>query len=196
MGNELSIGTDEKNMLDVEKGANVTDLAPYFNTGSYLTPHSDIVSLLVMEQQMDVQNEISRVGLRSRAILAKSQDKSELVRLCEPLVRSLLCVGEAKLESPVKGTSTFAQTYASSAPKDSLGRSLSELDLQTRVLKYRCSPLVYSESFMSLPDEVREVVWTQLRDGLAGTTAFAHISAEEKKAILEILSATVPEFKR
>lgn len=196
MGNVLSIGTDEKNMLDVDKGANVTDLSGYFKTDGYLTPHSDIVSLLVMEQQMDVQNEISRVGLRARAILAQSQDKSDLARLCEPLVRRLLCAGEAILESPVKGTSTFAQTYSSSAPKDNLGRSLSDLDLQTRVLKYRCSPLVYSESFKSLPAEAREIVWGQIKEGLSSATAFAHIPAEEKVAILEILAATIPEFKQ
>lgn len=196
MGNELSLGTDEKNTLDTEKGANVTDLRRYFKTGAYLTPHSDIVSLLVMEQQMDVQNEISRVGIRARTLLAKSPDRADLVRLCESLVRSLMGAGEATLESPVQGTSTFAETYAASAPKDGQGRSLSELDLQTRLLKYRCSPLVYSESFKSLPAEVREVVWAEIREGLTGPSAFPHIPTEERKVILGILAETVPGFKK
>src|SRR5438552_3375550 len=37
-------------------GANVTDLARLFDAGAYLSPHSDIVALMVLEHQVRMQN--------------------------------------------------------------------------------------------------------------------------------------------
>ena len=191
MGNELSVGDDEKNHIDVERGANVTDLRRYFDVTPYLTPNSDIAALMVFEQQMHVQNVLTRT------VELTASDPSSLDEACENLVEALLCVGEARLSAPIKGTSAFAQMYAASAPKDKQGRSLSELDLRTRVLKYPCSPLIYSPSFDALPSKAKARVFARLREILTGkdrSPAFAHLSQADRQALLEILKNTKPDF--
>ncbi len=178
LGNELSEGTDELNRLDVEKGANVVDLRRYLDPRPYLTPHSDLVALMVMESQMAVQNAFA------------GGDP-------ETIVEALLGVGEAPLSAPVAGTSGFAERYAASAPTDAQGRSLSQLDLRTRLLRYPCSPLVYSAPFDALPGATREAVWERLAAALkVGGGRFGHLSAEDRRATFEILRDTRPEFAR
>jgi hypothetical protein len=184
LGNELSVGEDANHTIDSERGANVTDLRRYFDPRPYLTPHSDLVALMVAEMQMDVHNELSE--------LARSGDS------VEPLVLALLCSGEAPLASPIRGTADFATAYARGIPKDPKGRSLADLDLQSRLLKYPCNPVIYSEAFDGLPKDVRGQIFARLRailrDGEGGR-AYAHLSAADRAAIGEILQATKPEYR-
>ena len=83
------------------------------------------------------------------------------------LVDALLLVNEAKLTEPIKGTSGYAEQFAAVGPRDPQGRSLRDLDLTTRLLKYPCSYLIYSEAFDGLPVESREYVWQRLFDILS-----------------------------
>ncbi len=46
---------------------------------------------------------------------------------------------------PVQGTSPFAENFAKDSPRDPQGRSLRDLDLTTRLFKYPCSYLIYSQ---------------------------------------------------
>ncbi len=62
---------------------------------------------------------------------ASKETIANIENYSEGLVAGLLCEGEAKLTSPVKGTTAFAKTYSESGPKDSKGRSLYQLDLTT-----------------------------------------------------------------
>ncbi|RYG23594.1 hypothetical protein EON82_13535 [bacterium] len=192
LGNELSVGDDEKNRIDVEKGANVTDLKRYFDVSGYLTPHSDIAALMVFEQQMHVQNVLTRT------VQQTASDESYLDEACEELVEALLCVGEAKLTAPLKGTSAFPASYAAGLPKDSKGRSLGDLDLKSRVLKYPCSPLIYSASFDALPAKAKEGVYKRLKEILTGkdtSGTYAHLTATDRQALLQILKETKSGFK-
>ena len=113
----------------------------------------------------------------------------------DKLVRYLLFSKEYPLEAPVSGTSGFAEEFAARGPRDSKGRSLRDLDLQTRLLKYPCSYLIYSEAFTQLPTEAKTDVLKNLREVLTGKNSspeFAHLSAEDRKAISEILKETLP----
>ena len=178
LGNELSIGTDEMNRIDSERGANVTDLRRYLDPKPYLTPHSDLVALMVMESQLEIGNALARGD-------------------AESIVEALLGVGEARLTAPVAGTGDFAAYYAQTAPKDRQGRSLSELDLKTRLYRYGCSPQVYSRPFAALPQAVRAAVCRRLREILSGeerSSRFSHLSAEDRTATMEILTETLPGF--
>ena len=79
------------------------------------------------------------------------------------------------------------------APRDSLGRSLRDLDLRTRLLRYPCSYLIYSEAFDEMPAIARDRVYLRLWEVLSNRDAsakFARLSQKDRKAILEILSAT------
>jgi hypothetical protein len=68
--------------------------------------------------------------------------------------------------------------------------------LQTRLFRYPCSYLIESAQFDALPGPMRQYVDRRLRDVLTGdnqSAEFAHLSAEDRRAILEILRETHPE---
>ena len=62
-------------------------------------------------------------------------------------------------------------------------RSLRDLDLQTRLFKYRCSYMIYSPAFKALPDGARKAVDARMRQVL---------TSRKDVAVLEILADTLP----
>ena len=102
----------------------------------------------------------------------------------------------AVLGAPLPPGSRRADT-AKRGPRDRQGRSLRDLDLETRLFKYPCSYLVYSPSFAALPEEVKDYVLRRMREILSGqdkSEKFAHMSAADRAAIDEILTDTLPEW--
>jgi hypothetical protein len=212
MGNEPARGDDQNSTIDTARGTNVTDLNRYFDTSRYLTPHSDIVALMVVEQQMEIQNLVTKAADETRAALKYAATLRTLhweephiqagiaervTHTCEPLVQALLCSGEPALTSPLVGTAGFAAQFSESAPADRLGRRLSELDLKTRLLRYPCSPMIYSASFQGMPREAKDQVYKRLREVLSGkdqTAAYEHLSATDRSNISTILRDTLPGF--
>ena len=172
------------------KSSNVVDLKAFFDTTPYLTPHSDIVALMVLVHQKEVEN---------RIVLASSKGDAAAKETGESLVKAMLFVGAAPLTAPVKGTSNFAAEFAAQGPRDSRGRSLRDFDLQTRLFRYPLSYLIYSKSFDALPTGVKTYVYRRLREILSGedkSRDFAYLSASDRTAILEILRSTKPDFPR
>jgi hypothetical protein len=51
MGNVVARGSDPETLLDRDRGANVSDLSKFVDTAPYLSGHSDIVALMVLEHQ-------------------------------------------------------------------------------------------------------------------------------------------------
>jgi len=199
--------------LDPELGANVTDLSMRLNTDHYLTAHSDMVALMVLEHQSQMHNFITLANYEARQtqhydatwnkILKRPKDhRSEvsqrrLASAGEKLLRYLLFSGEFKLTSPIEGTSEFAAEFASLGPHDSQGRSLRQFDLEIRLFKYPCSFLIYSDGFAALPASIREYIDGRLQEILSGedqSTEFVHLSPADRTAIREILSETLPGF--
>ena len=213
MGNVIARGAEGEPTLDREKGANVTDLRPFVDTTPYINRHSDIVSLMVIEHQSEVQNLITRANYHTRIALAYEQMlNKELKRppdyradstlsrvrsVCEPLVKALLFRDEAPIAGPIAGTSGFAGQFEAVGPRDKKGRSLRDLDLKTRLMKYPCSYLIYSEQFNGLPalakDEIYRRLW-QILNGEDKSPAFANLTEADRSAIREILVETKPEF--
>ncbi len=212
MGNAILKGENPDN-LDREAGANVTDLTRLVDTTPYLTPHSDIAALMVLEHQTQTQNVITRanyearIALRQEAEINKALGRAggsmsegtqhRIESYAEKVVRALLFVDEARLTEPIAGTSGFAEQFAARGPRDPKGRSLRDLDLKTRLFRYPCSYLIASEQFAALPTEAKGYVYRRIREVLTGkdkSAAFAHLSADDRRAILEILRATEPGF--
>ena len=67
MGNVLSKDRQNPEALDREDGANVTDLSARLDTSPYLTPHSDIVALMVLEHQTQMQNYLTLASYENRS---------------------------------------------------------------------------------------------------------------------------------
>jgi hypothetical protein len=113
--------------------------------------------------------------------------------IAEEVVDYLLFVGEAPLARPVRGDPGFAAAMAARGPRDRRGRSLHELDLQRRLLKYRCSYLIYSPAFDALPPLVKTPIYERLWAVLSGRVQdarYATFPAVERQAVLEILRET------
>ena len=87
--------------------------------------------------------------------------------------------------------------FQSAGPYDSKGRSLRELDLRGRLLKYSCSFLIYSPAFDALPSAMKNYLWGRLAQVLSAkdhTRAYAAMSALDRQNVFEILRDTKPEF--
>jgi hypothetical protein len=167
-----------------------------FNTFRYPSPSSDIVALMLLSHQVDVHNRINEAAQQTRALPA-SAPQEKIAEAVEPLVRALLFSGAAPLPEPIRGPSEFAREFTASGRKDSRGRSLKELDLDRRLLRYPLSYLVYSESFDQMPQAARDYVYRRLFEILSRkdrSEDFAHLTDADRSSLLEILPETKPEF--
>jgi hypothetical protein len=106
-------------------------------------------------------------------------------------------VDAIELTAPIEGSSGFAEHFAALGPVDTAGRSLRELDLDTRVFRYPMSYLIYSTAFDALPESAKDAVFTRIGEILRATPAqdgFATLSVADRAAIAEILADTLPDF--
>lgn len=182
-----------------------TSLAGLFDTTAYISSHSDVVALMVLTHQTVVHNRIMAVHDAAReAIIEASITEVRSDSLHAPvtprlrgavdnLTRALLFVQEARLPAPMQGTTTFVRDFARHAVRDASGRSLRHFDLTHRLFKYPCSFLVYSDAFNALPRMARRAVFARMRDVLEGREP-SDLTANERAAVTEILTATKPEF--
>jgi hypothetical protein len=185
--------------LNLDPGANVTDLSTRFDTKQYPQPNSDIVALLLLAHQTHVHNLITLASYEvSEAAKLHPDTVDKLVKEDgDLLVNAMLFSGAVAFTDTIKGTSGFAEEFSSRGIRDSHGRSLKDLDLQRRLLKYPMSYLIYSKSFDSMPAPVLDYVYRRFRQILTGvdkSPAFAHLSEEDRANILGILQETKPAF--
>jgi hypothetical protein len=204
------------NHLDLDAGANVSTLSRYFDTSKYPLDTSDIVSLMVLEHQCEMHNRLSRGMLRTRKWMKYQQELDRslgrkvasiptgtaltVVRgETERIVDYLLYRGEAALpDEGIGGSKEFQKAFRGNRKEDSQGRSLKDFDLQRRLFKYRCSYMIYSKAFDSLPDHLENAVFKQLVSVLrseARRDRFENLSKVERATILEILTETKPEIR-
>jgi hypothetical protein len=169
-----------------ERTLNRITLIVRVTAGAFPVATSDIVALMVFDHQGHAMNLLTRLNWETRVASAEGVadfSKGELRELVDDLVDYFLFVDEPALPAPVKGVSTFADSFSYIGPRDTRGRSLRQLDLQTRLFKYRCSYMVYSPAFDALPDVARKAVYAQMRDVL---------TARNDSAVIEILNDTRP----
>jgi hypothetical protein len=178
------------------------------DTKGYLSVHSDIVALLAFNHQMRGMNLISRIGWEARVASSQQQQAGApalklpngvvdgpvpLETAAREVVDYLLFVNEPRLAAPVRGLSGFAERFEASGPLDRQGRSLRQLDLQTRLLRYPCSYLVYSEAFDALPSDAKAAIYQRLWQVLSGQAReprYRRLSEKDRRAIIEILRDT------
>ncbi len=178
--------------MDLEAGANVTDLSGRFNTRAYLTPHSDLAALMILGHQTHVHNLMALAAYKETH---PGTDGKSAMEIAEQVVRAMLFADEVRLTEPVSGTTSFAKEFSAAGPRDNRGRSLRDLDLKTRLMRFPLSYLIYTKSFDEMPPQTRQFVVRRLREILTGEDTspdFAYLTPEDRNAILEILSATKP----
>lgn len=211
MGNALY--RKETEDLDRNSHANLTSLDGLVQTSPYLTQHSDIVALMVLEHQTQMHNAIAAANYETRQAVYQSEQMNEILdrpdgflsettqrriaRVSENVVEHLLFCEEYPLTAEVTGTSAFQPHFEAKGPSDSVGRSLRQLDLKRRLFRYPCSYLIFSDAFAGLPNRVRAKILIQVKDILIADEAvagFEHLSLIDRTAIDQILNATLPEY--
>jgi hypothetical protein len=211
MGNVFVTDREHPEDLDRTKGANLLDLTAKFNTAEYLTSYSDIVALMVLEHQTRMTNLLTRVNYETRMALHDQEainkalgqppdqptdsTKSRVQNATETLLEYMLFTDEAPLQGPIQGSTAFVAEYQRRGPRSKRGLSLRDLDLKTRLLRYPCSPLIYSEAFDALPGLAKDRIYQRLWEILSGkddSKTYARLSQADRRAILEILLETKP----
>ena len=208
------LGIPALERTDWSKGANVATIDDKIDTADYLTPHSDIVALIALTHQTRIHNLMTRASYETqRAIRDEGNANGGLTQpgerysgitaeriraAVEPLVRGMFFVNEAPLTDSVRGTSGFAADFEKGGVRDRKGRSLKNLDLRRRFLRYPLSYLIYSPAFDALPGAAKDFFYERAGMILSGTSTadFGHLSTEDRAAILEILVDTKPDFVR
>jgi hypothetical protein len=172
---------------------NLTSLGEMLDTSRYLEPTSDVVALMTLEHQIRMTNLMIRIGWDARIGMGADKLNPEI----EEMLKYMLFADEEPLHAPVKGVSTFTETFPQRGPRDPRGRSLRDFDLKTRLFRYPLSYMIYSAAFDGLPDRVRDRVYQRLYEILSGkdtSKTFADLSPETRAAILEIVRATKPNL--
>src|SRR5262249_18712951 len=121
LGNGVVTDRNQPERINAEPGADRTDLKWLVDTYPYLTCHSDVVALMVLEHQTQNQNLITLAGYQGRlsryydAGINKALGRPEetvsessarrIASYAEKLVAALLFSGEAKLDAPIEGSS-------------------------------------------------------------------------------------------
>ena len=137
-------------------------------------------------------NHITRLGWEARM----GEDAGRpLQHAAAALVDYMLFVDEAPLPGPVAGPTPFTQTFSSKGPRDAKGRSLRDLALTDRLMRYPCSYLIYSEPFEALPAAAKALVYERLWAILSGQEKgerYERLTPALRRDILDILRSTKP----
>lgn len=201
MGNAMLTDPDHPEAMITDQTLHAATLRDKFDTNVYLSPYSDIVALLVFDHQAYMTNLITRVGWEVRCALydhVSARALHDLLHDCaKELVDYLLFIDEAPLPGTVHGSSGFAEKFAAQGPFDPQHRSLRQFDLRTRIFRYPCSYMIYSQAFDSLPAPARDAIYQRMWQVLSGQDKdprYARLSPSDRESIIEILRATKPDL--
>jgi hypothetical protein len=177
-----------------------------FDPDGYPSTFSDIGALLVFSHQTHMTNLLTRAGWEARAadptlhssfaaaVGANPSIADAMRAIAKEVVDYMLFVDEAPLGDGIRGSSGFSERFSGAGPRDRKGRSLYELDLGRRLLKYPCSYLIYSPAFDALPAAIKEPIFERMWHVLSGQDEDPRyrsaLSLTDRAAIVEILRDT------
>jgi hypothetical protein len=195
--------------LEGHPGGGVASVAGLFDPDGFRGTSSDIAALLTFSHQTQMINLLTRASWEARAadpalhptVLA-APGQMQLVEalmsgVADEVVDYMLFVDEAPLANPLAGRSGFAERMSASGPRDRQGRSLYELDLQRRLMKYPCSYLIYSPAFDALPTLAKAPIYKRMWQVLGGDAReprYRALSLPDRQAVVEILKDTKPDL--
>jgi hypothetical protein len=183
----------ERQAKEPNFAGNVTNLSVYFDVSRYVKSESDIVALMVLEHQTHMHNFITRLNYETTMQLQQYGHIRYLKNTAESFLKYLLFAEETPLTNSINGSAEFVKDFVERGPCDKRGRSLRDFDLQTRLFKYPCSYLIYSDAFDALPAPMKEHLYSRLSEILSGndqSATYASLSPATRQAIREILTET------
>lgn len=167
----------------------------------HLLPTSDILPNLIHEHQLGFENRVFQAGYAVRQLLSDGKGRltkdgeAEVDRMAKELARYILFADEAKLPAEgVVGDPGFVRDFARNRLPLANGAALKDLDLRTHIFKYRCSYMLYTESWQALPTLLKDRVYYRMAEGLRDTDTpadLSHLPVAERRAIRAILKGTL-----
>jgi hypothetical protein len=195
-----------RSALDEQQRRQLASVDGLFDHDGYQSKASDIAALLVFAHHTHMINVLTRASWEARAAdpalhppyvadAAQQQRIAEMLRgIANEVVDYLLFVDEAPLPDPVTGASGFAERFSAAGPHDAAGRSLHQLDLTHRLMKYPCSYLIYSPAFDALPPAIKEPIYQRMWQVLSGRERDPRYQSALPRAarqtVIEILRTT------
>ena len=172
-----------------------------FDWNRYPVASSDILPHLIHEHQAGFINKVIEGTYRVRAAqfnargLLTDEVKAEAASQAKTIAEYILFKDEAPLAVPVRGDSAFKQAFLNQRRPASDGSSLRDFDLDTRLFKHRCSYMIYSPVFSSMPPALKDEVFAQMKHILHGdASGSGWLQESEKKVLTKILRETLPDF--
>jgi hypothetical protein len=172
-----------------------------FDISRYPVATSDALAQMLHEHQVGFVNRALQASYRTRVLMqrdgaADEARAAELDKLAAELVRYILFADEAPFSpGDLVSDPAFRRDFLAGARRVN-GAALKDLDGDQRLLRYRCSYMVYSPAFVGLPEPLKKRVLVQLGTVLTGQEPeFSYLGAEEKATILAILHETLPESR-
>jgi hypothetical protein len=194
--------------LEGHPGA-LTSVAGLFDPDGYRAMSSDIAALLTFSHQTHMINLLTRASWEARAADPAQHAQTPvtpgqaglvedmLKGIADEVVDYMLFIDEAPLANAINGRSGFAERVSANGPRDRKGRSLYELDLKTRLMRYPCSYLIYSPAFDALPPLAKTLIFKRLWQVLSGDAReprYRSLSLTDRRAVVEILKDTKPDL--
>ena len=217
MANAIATRNSGAVTLDRDAGNRITsDLSRFFPESLHLSPGSDVLAMLAHDHQISAHYYINQAQYKVRQALHDNQrdlnsDRSVIAELT-PSSRRLAADGMRELlryftfadEAPfggqqVQGDEAYRKDFQANRRESGSGRSLKDLDMKDRLLKFRVSWMIYSRAFDGMPPAARQDFYHQLYHILTAPTppeGFEHLQADEKQTLYEILSDTKPELAK
>ena len=195
-GNVAAAGVNARELSSVEG---------IFDLDGYPSAQSDIAALMVFLHHTQMTNWISRIGWetldaqsRRQALLAPTGEAArateQLQSVATQMVDYMLFVDEPRLSGGIRSQSGFVEKFSAQAPRDRNGRSLYDIDLTRRLMRYPCTYLIYSPAFDALPEQAKSAVYERLWQVLSGQEKAPRYTAAlplaDRRAIVEILRDT------
>ena len=141
-------------------------------------------------------NLLTRIGWEARVLSHEGRSidaTGTALRDTATAVVDYCCSSTKHRSNGVRGTSGFAESFSQRGPRDRKGRSLRDLDLKQRLLKYPCSYMIYSEAFDALPAAAKQAIYARMWQILSGAerdTRYARLSQADRQAVIDILRDT------
>ena len=209
MGNTV-MSSDSRSGRPGSPPPQLRSLEGKFDPDGYPALYSDVAAVMTLNHQVRMTNLITRVGYETRVALAEVQHDAGAAAAADRLIASdarevvdyLLFVDEVPLPERFESTSGFREYFEHDAPRDQQGRSLKQLDLNTRLFRYPCSYMIYSPAFDGLPGPTRDAIYARMWDILSGRERdrkYAKFTPQLRADIVGILLDTkrdVPAYFR
>lgn len=173
----------------------------HFDFNRYPVSTSDVLPQLIHEHQVGFANRVieavyfTRETLGTKAQPATPQQAQALDAKARALTRYMLFADEPPLPSGgVEGDAAFKQEFLATRRALAGGASLKDLDLKTRLFRFRCSYMIYSAVFQGMPEAMKQRVYRRLAQALdvqRPDPEYGYLPSTEKQAIRVILRGTV-----